>query len=317
MRISTAHFIFPSPPIQDSICKNYRPPKKWISKLAKTKVIHWVTTIFQIWQQWTTTSNKYPKKGIFQQYWAKNWFSYELQRWIRIHDDPAPPLPVTLQGERLSTLHPVWVVPLQLGQAPGCSYHHCGIGLMLRPQVMSSCQPSTNWSKIEIFHQLVVEPTIWKILVKIRIFPKKKGENNKYLKPTPKYSSVGWIESDIYQTFWIFNLIIIKNSLINNYSGSTRITTLYIATMQSSDHPRICWRGADQPNLEGTMKWHVFQKSPAEVGLRKMHNIYYTYVRRYIKSDVYMKQEKAFPLKHFSRHFPTQFSISDQFNCVF
>lgn len=143
------------------------------------------------------------------------------------------------------------------------------------------------------------------------------GENNKYLKPTPKYSSVGWIESDIYQTFWIFNLILIKNSLINNYSDSTRITTLYIATMQSSDHPRICWRGADQPNLEGTMKWHVFQKSPAEVGLRKMHNIYYTYVRRYIKSDVYMKQEKAFPLKHFSRHFPTQFSISDQFNCVF
>ena len=35
MSISTAHFMFPSPPIQDSICKKYRPPKKWISKLAK------------------------------------------------------------------------------------------------------------------------------------------------------------------------------------------------------------------------------------------------------------------------------------------
>ena len=138
----------------------------------KNKVIQWETTIFQFWLQWTTTSNKCPKRNIPTILGKEQVFIWvatlnQNSWWSRT------PRPVTLQGERLSTLHPVWVVPLQLGRAPGCSYHHCGIGLMLKPQVMSSCQPSTNWSKIEIFHQLVVEPPISKIL-KIRIFRKKK-----------------------------------------------------------------------------------------------------------------------------------------------
>ncbi len=87
---------------------------------------------------------------------------------------------------------------------------------------------STNWSKIKIF------PWYFDDMSMI-------------------FHDISMIFHDIHQKFTDQQILRQSEDLFH---------TLHLATMQSSDHPRICRRGADQPNLEVVSKLQTF------VGLR-------------------------------------------------
>ena len=53
-------------------------------------------------------------------------------------------------------------------------------------------EPSTIWKVRNFITSWWFQP-IWKILVKMGIFPFWRGENKKYLKPPPRLSQSGWI----------------------------------------------------------------------------------------------------------------------------